>query len=323
MPTINYSAALPPDIYTQNSAGAVNLGNYINTLRSDISFLIKQLFANSEQGFTQTLDDYSILFQDAAGTTALTGAGQTLGLVLDKSKGLVLGGELSVNGDFSTNDFTGWTHPDTAPAVTSVANQQVTMTVTSTALARLRQAVTVPAGYYKISLDVKSITGTPQAALAIGNTTSGDATYYNQTLTSAKTYSFILYIQSGTLGLAFTAGSSVGGSITMDNISIKSLSGNHSYQTASSMRPLLQNAPRRIQYDGIDDKLTTTLPAQLTGCTVIRAIPNVGCQILTNQTIATPYNDSTNHCGLIVINRALTAYETSLVTQLFNKLAGV
>ncbi|MHA3062506.1 hypothetical protein [Acinetobacter sp. ANC 4641] len=85
MPTINYSAALPPDIYTQNSAGAVNLGNYINTLRSDISFLIKQLFANSEQGFAYDPNNLTTLYQDAAGTIPVTAAGQPVGLMLDKS----------------------------------------------------------------------------------------------------------------------------------------------------------------------------------------------------------------------------------------------
>ena len=75
--------------------------------------LIRNLFANSEQGFTQTLDDYSILFQDAAGTTALTSAGQTLGLVLDKSNGLVLGSELV--GDPSFNNPAYWSVASGAP----------------------------------------------------------------------------------------------------------------------------------------------------------------------------------------------------------------
>lgn len=78
-----------------------------------------------------------------------------------------------------------------------------------------------------------------------------------------------------------------------------------------------------LVFDGIDDKLTTTLPAQLTGCTVIRAVPNVGAQILTNQTTPTPYDDNIDNYGLIVINRALTTSETAQITKLFNKSAGV
>ena len=103
----------------------------------------------------------------------------------------------------------------------------------------------------------------------------------------------------------------------------KSGRNNHAYQTRSPARPILQDAPRRIDFDVLRDKLITNLPAQLTGCTVIRSVPSVGTQILTNQTIPTPYKDDTDHCGLIVINRALTATETSQITKLFDKVAGM
>ena len=85
----------------------------------------------------------------------------------------------------------------------------------------------------------------------------------------------------------------------------------------------MNDTPRRIDFDTVDDKLITNLPTQLTGCTVIRSVPNVGTQILTGQTIPATYEDSTDHCGLIVINRALTPSETSAITAEFNKRAGV
>ena len=103
----------------------------------------------------------------------------------------------------------------------------------------------------------------------------------------------------------------------------KSERGNHAYQTTSVARPILQNTPRRIDFGVVFDKLITKLPAQLTGCTVIRSVPNVGTNILANQTIPTTYNDDTDHCGLIVVNRALTPSETSAITSEFNKRAGV
>ena len=101
------------------------------------------------------------------------------------------------------------------------------------------------------------------------------------------------------------------------------LHGNHAYQTTTSMRPLLVASPQRLDFDTVDDKLVTTLSAQLTGCTVIRSVPNVGTQILTGQTIPTTYEDNQDHCGLIVINRALTPSETSIITSEFSKRAGV
>lgn len=47
--------------------------------------LIKSLFANSEVGFAYDPNDLTTLYQDAAGTIPVTGAGQPVGLILDKS----------------------------------------------------------------------------------------------------------------------------------------------------------------------------------------------------------------------------------------------
>lgn len=46
---------------------------------------IQSLFANGEQGFFYDPNDLSTMFQDAAGTVPVTGAGQPVGLILDKS----------------------------------------------------------------------------------------------------------------------------------------------------------------------------------------------------------------------------------------------
>lgn len=47
--------------------------------------IIKSLFANNEQGFAYDPNDLSTMFQDAAGTVPVTGAGQPVGLIKDKS----------------------------------------------------------------------------------------------------------------------------------------------------------------------------------------------------------------------------------------------
>lgn len=47
--------------------------------------LIKYLFANNEQGFYFDPNDLTTMYQDAAGATPVTGAGQPVGLILDKS----------------------------------------------------------------------------------------------------------------------------------------------------------------------------------------------------------------------------------------------
>lgn len=52
---------------------------------SSMSEVIKSLFANNEQGFAFDFNDLSTMFQDAAGTIPVTGVGQPVGKVLDKS----------------------------------------------------------------------------------------------------------------------------------------------------------------------------------------------------------------------------------------------
>ena len=47
--------------------------------------LIKSLFANGEQGFFYDPNDLTTMWQDAAGTVPVTGAGQSVGLIKDKS----------------------------------------------------------------------------------------------------------------------------------------------------------------------------------------------------------------------------------------------
>ena len=62
---------------------------YLSILQGEYSrlngFDVASLFKNGEQGFWYDTNDLTTLFQDAAGTTPVTAAGQPVGLQLDKS----------------------------------------------------------------------------------------------------------------------------------------------------------------------------------------------------------------------------------------------
>lgn len=60
---------------------ATILGGTSNTFNQ----IIKSLFSNNEVGFAYDPNDLTTLYQDAAGTIPVTGAGQHVGLVKDKS----------------------------------------------------------------------------------------------------------------------------------------------------------------------------------------------------------------------------------------------
>ena len=283
---------------------ATILGGASRTLNQ----IIKSLFANNEQGFAYDPNDLSTMFQDAAGTVPVTAVGQAVGLMLDKSKGLLLGPEIlpavtSMTGWVTTGQTSNGTVNSNGNAITLSANGAGILSCASGTLNRSK--------FYLFSITVSAITG----ALYVENATAGKSI----AITQPGTYTTI----AKDVGSFYIRNSGGICTATITAASAKELAGNHAYQTTSAARPILQDAPRRIDFDTVDDKLITTLPTQLTGCTVVRSVPNVGTQILTNQTIPTTYNDNTDHCGLIVINRALTATETSQITKLFNKAAGV
>ena len=57
----------------------------INGAKLSFEIVMKKLFANGEQGFAYDPNDLSTMFQDAAGTVPVTGVGQPVGLIRDKS----------------------------------------------------------------------------------------------------------------------------------------------------------------------------------------------------------------------------------------------
>lgn len=305
MAIVNSRAAIEPK--TGKAAIFVN-----ETIHS----LMRKLFSNGEQGFAYDPNDLSTMWQDAAGTIPVTAAGQPVGLMKDKSgrnnhayqttsaarpilqQTPILGSELVVNGDFS-DGLTGWFNTNNWwSSVSGRAYHPVT-----SSYYELRQSISNAVGkLVEVTSDIEVLQG--RAVFSVTGDTNilkyygvGKATHkFTQTLNAASYF--------------FVARSGTNAEFYIDNVSIKEITG---YSTDQNY----------LKFDGVDDKLTTTLPTQLTGCTVVRSVPNVGTQILTNQTVPTPYNDNIDHCGLIVINRDLTASETSQITKLFNKAAGV
>jgi len=275
----------------------------------DLGYLIRSMFSSGEQGFFYDPNDLSTMYQDAAGTVPVTAAGQPVGLMLDKSKGLALSAELLTA---------------LSPLNSTLSSTLPPLTATSTAASGVygaSKANFAQAGKtYKVKMSWSGNTQLTNIVLQCGGV--GTPALSLPSTLSGTIEAIFIVSNIGPLNIYKTS-TAIGQSFTIDSISIKEVAGNHAYQTQSAMRPLLVASPQRLDYDTADDKLITTLPAQLTGCTVIRSVPNVGTQILTGQTIPTTYNDNTDHCGLLVINRALTATETSQITKLFNRAAGV
>ena len=239
--------------------GATVVGGAIPSFET----VMKKLFANSEQGFWYDPNDLSTMYQDAAGTIPVTGAGQSVGLMLDKSKGVALGNELVTNGSFD-NGTTGWV----AEYQSALSNVGGKLRVTATGInpygVQAISGLTV-GKTYKLTYAPFVKTGTGAWVINLGNKAGGYQAQYGVVREPALAVggSFIFTATTTVLNIALVGGvgTVVGDYADFDNISVKEIVGNHAYQTNPTSRPILrQNAVTDayyLEFDGADDFLLT------------------------------------------------------------------
>jgi len=198
------------------------------------------------QKITDGVQDYytyqaqPVLFTDSAGTTPVTAVEQPVGLMLDKSKGLVLGPELVTNGTFDTN-INGW-----------VAGISPGLSTFSWDAGRLKGAyfsggasfaqaeTTVVGKWYAVTGTITA--GSGSAGVYIQNSQSSFGPYL-LTLSAAagetKTVSGYFLATATTTWVHCYAGNTAGNVTFFDNISVRELPGNHATQSTSASRPVL------------------------------------------------------------------------------------
>lgn len=214
------------------------------------SFSPFALFSAGEQGFIYDPSDFSTLFQDNAGTTPVTAVGQTVGLVLDKSRGLVLGPELVTNGDFSS--ATGWTLVQ-GNGSAIISGGVLTLSGGSTAYPNANQTILTPGRFYRIVVVLASTVPSGSVALRVG----GGTVQYDK-FTLPGTYTFTV-LADGT-DIRIFRNSAFTDTAVIDNISVRELPGNHATQSVLASRPILQqdaNGKFFLLFDGSDDFLVT------------------------------------------------------------------
>ena len=212
------------------------------------SFSPALLFAANEPGGWYDPSDLSTMFQDRAGTTPVTATGQTVGLVLDKSRGLALGSELVTNGTFDTG-LTGWTvGTDPAQVIPTWSNGQVSLARGAGGNGGFLQTFTTgPDKSYWLSFTVVSVSS-GSTAVSLGGTVT----------VVAGTGNFRLLIPraaANSAGIQFWP-SSTNATIVIDNVSVKELAGNHLTQATLANRPIYQvdgTGRGYLLFDGSDD----------------------------------------------------------------------
>ena len=207
--------------------------------------VIEALFANSEQGVWRDQSDFSTMFQSGSGYNPVTAVGQSVGLILDKSKGLALGSEEVISplaGAMGASwQVVGETivRSGSTGVATLYTQGGVTLSTTST---------------YMISFTVSDHSGDDFGIKCGGGEIFGP------------------FAGNGDFSLRIPAGGDANSAITIfpwngtpatatfSNISVKTLAGNHASQFTAARRPKLQideNGKYYLETDGADDGAST------------------------------------------------------------------
>ncbi len=205
------------------------------------------LFASGEQGVWLDPSDLTTMFQDRAGTTQVTADGQTVGLILDKSKGLALGPELVTNGNFSVG--TGWTLSGT----TTISGGLLNAASLGSEFIATQSVPFVSGKTYELTIVVPTITsGNVSVVYGVGTNVTAI------TVVSSGTFKSRVAAGSGNSELRLVSSGS-GFTGTIDNISIKELPGNHATAPNDSARPQYKTSGglHWLQFDGVNNSLST------------------------------------------------------------------
>ena len=198
------------------------------------------------QGCWLDPSDMTTLYQDAAGTTPVTAVEQPVGLMLDKSRVLMLGPELVSIGTFDSD--TGWTKSGTWAISGGVASA-------TTESGTTYQNAGLQAGKcYKFTFEIKSASAGVFAVGVGGNTIS----YWKS---SVGVYTGFGYTK-GNPNIELKCSGFTG---TIDNISVRELYGYHATQSVTASRPVL-SARKNILLatETLATQSVTTLASQYT-----------------------------------------------------------
>ena len=253
-------------------------------------FFTETLFGAGEIGIWYDPSDISTLFQDSRGSVPVTASGQPVGLILDKSKGLQLGPDLVVNGGFDSSDSWAENGPIISGGVASFSGQ----------FRSLEQTLAVENDkYYKLEFEVLAMSGSE--ALAVSS--SGFGLVSDIFIPKLGVNERIIFCKDSTKPLRLIQ-PYTGTSITIDNVKLRHLPGNHATQNIAGAKPIYRSVAgqQHLEFDGVQDFLETG-PIDFSGTTKLIAtvalekLRSAGREMLIelSPTVATPGTFNIDH----------------------------
>ena len=202
------------------------------------------LFANNEQGAWYDPSDFSTLYQNSTGTTPVTAVEQPVGLMLDRSRGLVLGSNIAPAASALTTSSI-----DNAGGASSTFSAGVfSITVGSSSSSYPRARISVPGLTVGKTYQVRgtsAITGTI-AGVLIRLATGGSA---NNVATAATTSFDGIAVCAVTDVIEISpTGTGATGTITISSLTVEEIPGNHAFQATSASRPVLRARYNQLTY---------------------------------------------------------------------------
>ncbi len=207
------------------------------TPRNILNQAIVRAIVSENNGLLFDPSDMATMYQDAAGTIPVTAVEQPVGLMLDKSRGLMLGPELVSNGTFDV-DTNGWIAGLAASVVSESGLLKVTPTGTASGYAYTTIQTTI-GKTYKVSYT--NFAGTS----SVGRFRAGDAPDAIQSFnrvkgTAPESGSLVFTAAYSPTYITLTDADGIAGTyITIDNISVRELYGYHATQSVTASRPTL------------------------------------------------------------------------------------
>lgn len=265
------------------------------------------LFLNGEDGAIYDVQDLTTMYQDSLGTVPVTSENDPVGMILDISQG-PRGGDLLTNGGFD-GSADGWTDTGDAGYEFQYADGAVEIVRAAGGQSRLTQAsVMITGKWYEITLD-RVAASEDNPSLFVDNKNIGTS---ERAIFRAASTALVLRLAGN-------------GSVTIDNISLKEVPGNHAVQETSGSRPTLKLTGERywLDFDGDNDALVTTFQDLGSDVTIGRSVPTTGAVIQDKQSVSGTFSDTEDYHALVIVDRALTSGEQSRLGAWLNSRAGV